>query len=362
MSRRFRLSIPGKTFLVGEYLALVGGPSIVLNTSPCFEFEWELEKATDEGMRGIHHPFHINSPAGQWLARLSDSLGADIPSVTIHFVDPHNGKGGLGSSSAEFFGAWVFSKWFQHNVLKESDGASDKNLWQPAERLFSGLGDYRETIVPNWSQDISGEQRFRDLIADYRQVVPAASGADLVSQAVGGIALWDGASEEMRRYQWPFTDLSMTLLLTGKKLATHTHVSENLKATLEKETEFVEDMRVWVEEAIQAFALADSDRLVASVRGVARALEQAGRVAEHTASYLDELASVEGVKAAKGCGAMGADVIAILHDPAAIENVCAFAQENGLVRSGPSRGQERDLWPVSVRIEECGDEYKGAEA
>ena len=31
------LSAPGKTFLVGEYVALAGGPSIVLATEPRFE-------------------------------------------------------------------------------------------------------------------------------------------------------------------------------------------------------------------------------------------------------------------------------------------------------------------------------------
>ncbi len=61
----FQLSAPSKTFIVGEYLALYGGPAILLNTTPRF------------------------------------TLRADKNTGEFKFVDPHGGRGGFGASGAE---------------------------------------------------------------------------------------------------------------------------------------------------------------------------------------------------------------------------------------------------------------------
>lgn len=338
---RYQVKVPGKTFVVGEYLALAGGPSIIVNTAPCFEFSWEsgpagraaLQAAGDDRTPIIHHPFHQNSPAGQWLKGAvceSSSRGARTENV-IQFKDPFQGRGGLGASTAEFVGAWIFRHWLAHPAE-----------WDKAGTIVASLEDRRETIAPTWKSERVGSSRFRDLLDDYRSTGAQGSGADLVSQVTGGVAVWDATTDEMRRFRWPFQDLALSLFFTGKKVATHEHL-----ATLTPLDEGVHtEMRSWVEDAVQALALEDADRFIASVRGFGKVLDDAGRVADHTRALLEDLADCSGVRAAKGCGAMGSDVLLVLHDRGAGGDLSAFRDAHGLKLVGT----DADLWLSGLEL------------
>lgn len=350
-----RVLVPGKTFLVGEYLALAGGPSIVANTAPFFEFSWFTEAAPEvsagssagssmdassSGRLTIRHPFHADSPAGRWLERAKSNLDNHPFSHEIQFRDPFKGKGGMGASTAEFAGAWIFRKWLENPADWKINGS-----------IVASLEDHRQTVAPKWKSERFGSQRFRDLLDDYRQTTLVGSGADLVSQVAGGIAVWDGRIDEMRRYSWPFEDLAMTLVLTGKKLATHAH----LAGLSPLDNDVRAEMLSWVEEAVQAFPLADADRFIASVRGIGKVLEENGRLADHSKSLLEQLADCSGVRAAKGCGAMGSDVLLILHDRTAVNEINSFCSENGLKRAAGDAdicdaGLELELAEVEVAL------------
>lgn len=370
----YRVLIPGKTFLVGEYLALLGGPSIVFNSSPCFEWQWsELEESTS-GRLEIQHPFHSKSPAGFWLDRLAleGSSLARGRRFEVQFHDPNRGAGGLGGSTAEFLGAWIFSRWLESaggrsaNIEHGSWNEFDlKAQFRVGEELCRELGDHHNQVVPTWTSTYVGGAKFLDLILKYKELNPLASGSDLISQFVGGVAIWDPGSmalsehpfsssdrPEMRRYGWPFAGTSITFLRTGKKLATHEH----LKSGKGLSSSGLSDMRVWVEDAIQSFAYEDGERLVAAVRGVRRALESDGLVAEYTKDALSDLDSIRGVRAAKGCGAMGADVIMILHDDSTSvrEQLEEFSKEKsmGVIKSSDVHRCEDSLWARAVVIEE----------
>jgi uncharacterized protein (DUF433 family) len=130
----------------------------------------------------------------------------------------------------------------------------------------------------------------------------------------------------MRRFKWPFQDLGFSLLLTGRKLATHEHLA-TLAPMGQPE---IDDMRIWVEEAVQALALEDADRFVASARGFGRVLSETGRVADHTRALLEDLADFSGVRAAKGCGAMGSDIVLVLHDRSHGSSIEEFAADHGM--------------------------------
>ncbi len=321
-AKSYEVLVPGKTFLVGEYLALAGGPSVVANTQPCFRFRWTLHagsasaRKADEASQ-IEHGFHPESPAGKFLNRLNGSQLLGNQRAVIEFHDPHFGKGGLGASTAEFLGAWVFEKW-----ATEFGRADIRDHRELVETLANHLGE----VAPLWKSERVGSARFRDLLDSYRLVVETGSGADLVSQAAGGIAVWDGVVDQMRKFTWPFQELSMTLLKTGRKLQTHRYLAESVQGKgvpsalstgtglKPLEPDFVQDMREWVSEAVQGLAFSDADRFIAAVRGTGKALENTGRVAAHTASILDELSEESEIRAAKGCGAMGSDVILVLHD------------------------------------------------
>jgi mevalonate kinase len=314
----FEVLIPGKTFLVGEYLALAGGPSVIVNTHPCFRYQWKI-KYPGEG--NIEHGFHPESPAGRFLCQLNGTSLLGSSDAVIDFFDPHLGKGGLGASTAEFLGSWTFEKW-----LKDFNHMNLRELWGFVEPL----GNHLSEVVPLWNSDRVGSARFRDLLDSYKLFEHHGSGADLVSQATGGIAVWDSVSDKMRKFTWPFSDLSFALLKTGKKLQTHRYLSGPSQGA--SSSDFLQELREWANEAIQALAVSDADRFIAAVRGTGRALAAAGRVAPHTSAVLNELSEEASIRAAKGCGAMGSDVILILHDgsPRSVRYIAELQSRHGL--------------------------------
>ena len=76
-----QLSVPSKTFLLGEYVALNGGPAIVLCTAP--RFELRVEKNSSHAKYENIHP---QSPAGKLIAKNSFYQKYDL-----HFIDPYHG-------------------------------------------------------------------------------------------------------------------------------------------------------------------------------------------------------------------------------------------------------------------------------
>ncbi len=323
---RRTILIPAKTFLVGEYLALSGGPSVIVTTSPVFELSWLVEPAQSFE---ISHPFHSDSPAGRFLKSV-ETVKRPSGRIDVEFRDPYQGGGGFGGSTAEFLGAWMLSRWLAGDPVAESD-----------LEWCSELRDHREQVCPQWTSGRLGGGRFLDVLDAYSEFAPNASGADLVSQMTGGIAVWNRNKEMMQKFSWSFDDLYLSLVRTGRKLKTH----EYLKGLTPLEASAQREMAVWVEEAVAAFAFVDSNRLTAAVRGAGKVLESQGLVADHTLSALHDLAEMAGVRAAKGCGAMGADVIAILHDASAFSTIEALCVRHGFQRVDTSH------WASSVRIE-----------
>ncbi len=279
------LSAPGKTFLIGEYLALVGGPSILVTTKPRFALTAELVNSFDEGpipalIREASHPFAPLSPAGKFLARNE----RDFRDYKISFQDPHLGAGGLGASSAQ---------------------------WALVYALKNGLSH-------DWSS----------LLEEYRQCAwsgegVAPSGADVVAQFCGGVTWFDGREFKARRLEWGFPQLSFTLLRTGSKLATHEHLKRHQAAPQDV-------LRASVGEATTAFETNDEDLLTGAVARFASALVESGRTASHTLEILSALKRESWVRTAKGCGAMGADVVLVLHDRSATTACESWARESGL--------------------------------
>jgi mevalonate kinase len=294
------LSVPGKTFLVGEYLALVGGPSILLSTGPRFSMRVEADESAD--LRP--GPFHAQSPAGKYLVRHQ----RDLSRFQFEFSDPHVGKGGLGASSAQWLLLHALRKGLYQNPLPI----------RPEAIEWSALLDEYRTCA--WS----GEGA-------------APSGADVVSQLCGGVTLYDGREFKAGRLEWSFSSLSFTLVRTGEKLATHEHLKGPQAAPHEA-------LRACVSEARTAFETSDEARLIKAVGHYAEALAQSGRVATATLKLLAEIrAQSDWALAAKGCGAMGADVILILHDVSKAGAVKAWSAERGLEVCGGLTALESGL-------------------
>jgi mevalonate kinase len=159
------MQVPSKTFLLGEYLAMQGGPAILALTSPCFS-------------PNPQQRLHPDCMA----ARLwRDYKGNDCD---WGLADPYHGKGGLGASSAEFVIAYqqIFPKTQQNHVhLRE---------------IFLNYVD-----------------------KDARQ---KPSGYDVMAQMHQG--LLSIQETHIESLTWSFEDLGFVLVHTGQKLKTHEHL------------------------------------------------------------------------------------------------------------------------------------------
>lgn len=259
------LSAPGKTFLLGEYLALVGGASLIVCTQP--KFHLTATTANQTSITGIT----AGCPARQ-LLKDQHSLWRQLK---LTFKDPYAGAGGMGASSAQFLLSYALQEYLTKNTCLSPAKSSINKLLQHYQH-YANMG-----------------QPFRP------------SGHDLVAQLSGEICYFHPKEDKHSLHQWPFRQVGFYLLRTGGKIATHQHL-----ATLQ--TFSYDDLHACMQQAIGYFADHDALNFAACVNKYAHILRQNNLVAEKTQSLLDILRQHPGVLAAKGCGALSADIILVL--------------------------------------------------
>lgn len=272
-----RLSVPGKTFLVGEYLALKGGPSLLACTEPRFVLNL-ISKKTRSDSPSV---FHEQSPAGKFLKDHSKFFSHW--EVTFH--DPYKGIGGFGASTAQF--AMVY---MAELIMREGELNSDDLQWGEL------LRDYH--------------------LYAYSGVGEPPSGADLIAQLTGGIALYDGVKLDVQSVQWQFTDIGFLLFHTGNKLATHEHLKSKFDIP-------VDALRNLAQQATRALSTTDAQSLVGAVQNYGECLSKNGLQAVESGAKLNWIIQnartgqgASPVLASKACGAMGADVLLVVYKKA----------------------------------------------
>ncbi len=252
-------SVPSKTYLMGEYAVLQGRPATVLTHGP--RFRLRVSQVAGGGCAGIH-PL---SPAGRWI-RKNAKVFADL---SLEFLDPHEGRGGFGASSAQF-------------VLVHTAGKT-------AEKFFAGAVNPKEI----WDD-------FRSLHED-EIVLP--SGGDVVAQTLGGVVNFQIDPWQIKAATWPFPDLTVLVVPTGMKIATHEHLRERLPLS--------ERLLNLAEQGANAFQSGDGAAFLKLILQYAEELESLRLVADSTRELIAQLSASPEVLAVKGCGAMGADVLAV---------------------------------------------------
>lgn len=263
--RKATLSLPGKTFLAGEYLALVGGPAFIVCTEPRFQL-----LVTEGNSSG--NPFHPQSPAGKLWDKNADTLSR----YQIQFIDPYQGLGGFGASSTQFG--------LLHSLLQMGDqvfGESQPDL------------DWHETL-----------KEYRLLAKEEKSLPP--SGADIVGVLLGGIAFFDRNSGHTQRFGWPFQDLQFSIFHTGQKLATHEHLRD-LKIF---ETKHYQAASMQV---LKGLSLVQSDTFMSGLKAYRDELVAQQKITPFSQNVVNEFEKLPAVQMAKGCGAMGSDVILVIH-------------------------------------------------
>ena len=256
------LSVPSKTFLLGEYVALKGGPTLILTTEPNFQ----LIATHNPDQRIENNQMHAESPAGKLRARDASFF----QNYNLQFTDPYRTLGGFGASSAQFVMLYALKCLICESQINDAEM----------------LKDY-ETLAWN------GEGL-------------APSGADLIAQKHGGLCFFHKSIGKVQTYAWPFPELEYGLIHTGHKLATHSHLQQltNLR------THDLEKIVIAGWESLQEH---NSSCFIAAINHYASALQAQALVAKSTQEILKKLTAHPKILAAKGCGALGADVVLFLY-------------------------------------------------
>ena len=275
----FELTVPSKTFLLGEYVALKGGPVLVLTTEKYFKLLVTLNREQKIDVQGIH----MKSPAGKLIKSKVDFY----KHYAIKFIDPYPNLGGFGASTAQFIMVMALKKHISSQSI----------------------------------QDVEFLEEYNKFAWDGEGIPP--SGADLVSQLHGKICFFHKVKKEVKTFVWPFSDVEYGLIHTGSKLVTYTY--------LKKLSDFNElALAPIVQAALVSLNDANSKSFIECIKNYADVLQAQDLVAEKTQEILKLLAENPDILACKGCGALGADVILILFKSSKKNDVISWVKENML--------------------------------
>jgi mevalonate kinase len=254
----FRLSVPSKSFIVGEYAALQGGPALLLNSTPRFAL------VVSEASSGSY----LHSQAPKVMEELLPRLS--LTKYRMEFFDPHKGRGGFGASGAEILLLVALRRVLAKLALEPFA------ILEEVEEIKRELG---------WT---------------------LGSGYDVLSQTTGLVSSIEKTSKKIESKDWPFPNLGWVLLRGPEKVATHSHLADVKIANsheLEKAAGF----------AVEAFRKKDEMEFLQGIANFYKELRSQELVHKNVLTIVDELIDVDGVLAAKGCGALGADMILVIY-------------------------------------------------
>lgn len=236
------LSVPGKFFLSGEYAALKGFPTITVAMQPSFQL-----KSSQKELQ-----FHKDSPAGK-IAKTK---------IMGQLMDPYDGIGGMGLSTAEF-------------LIQD----------------FFNLKGQSESTLETW-------KKYRQLFLNQHNI---PSGVDLITQLEGGYVVTDMNKNEIHKSEWPFDGYGWGLGITGFKIKTHDHLQQDLSRLDWKKAE---DLSIGLKDH---FMNKNPDAFQYTLKKWRQFLLDSNLEAETTTQLIRKIS--HHVLVAKGCGAMGSDTL-----------------------------------------------------
>ncbi len=267
--------------MAGEYLALLGGPALVLSTEP--RFRLQVSKTNQPAS----NPFHPESPAGKLWSSEADFFSQ----YQLKFIDPYQ-IGGFGASSAQF-------------ALLHAFGQLREEIFGEAERFF------------DWHL----------MLQDYRRIAQTQgyppSGADVVGVCAGGITWFDRGNGKLQTFAWPFQEMDFIVAHTGKKLATHEHLKNlpNFSAL---------GFEMAMTEIQQGLIQINFDQFLNGMKNYRQFLYERNWVTDFTAETVTALEKSPKVLFAKGCGAMGSDVILVVCEKCHSDDVQTLLKDANL--------------------------------
>jgi mevalonate kinase len=283
-------SIPGKIFVLGEYAVLADRPAIVATLGP--RFHMSHSRSEVEPVSVDIPALHPRSPAGRLLAWARER---GLPELQHSFVDPHQGAGGFGASTAQF--ALVYQK-------------------------YSRLAGFEASAM-------GARKLYRELMQD-EALVP--SGADLVAQWSGGVICFDPGEATIRSFwrQFGWQDL-LVFSASHRKVATHDHLAGLADGgfSIARDSALISSLDEVVRHVIAAPQ--DQASLGQALNEYADLLYQAGLELEAAHADREALSALPDVLGVKGTGALLADAVVVLIAPdAPREMIIEKARSRGL--------------------------------
>lgn len=275
---KLEITVPSKTFLLGEYLTLTGGPALLLSTYPRFKMIVNNCKNSSVKMNIADH-----SPAAKFL-RMNQNI---FDKFSLNFIDPYSGLGGFGASSAQFCMLVALKEYLMKSELK----------------IPELLNQYKSV---SWNG--SGYP---------------PSGLDVISQLHGGLLYYHKRLNIIKKFIWPFSDLSICLIHTNNKILTHCYLEELLQLN-------VSGLKGIVDDALQALENRDKSAFCNAINSYSDALIKKKLTCDKTCDLLNLIHRNKNVIALKGCGALGADVICILIPNDSKGNFMKWAESENL--------------------------------
>jgi len=247
-----RLHIPSKTFLLGEYGVLFGGPIVVLTHAPFFQ----------TSLNDKTRSFHVDSPASILMKEFNLVKNFD-------FEDPHVGGGGFGGSTAEVVAS-----------LKNRVNLSAKEVHQRYLSVFSG-----KTLKPSGA----------DLFAQWNESDEKKKRPKL--------SLFENAQADL--VDWPFKDVSVLIYKRPKKLKTHDHLEDLSKTPI--------DFKKLISIAkLGVNCLKDKDmNFFNYVDEFSKEQKRLNLIDIEAFEEVEKIKKLSSVVSARACGAMGVDVVAV---------------------------------------------------
>lgn len=286
---KFSIYVPSKTFLAGEYLTLIGGPAILLNTSPPFKITI-TEKNTSINKK--KHKYYSDSPF----------IGLDKKSplfyylksnkkiwnkFNINFEDPYQGLGGFGASSAIFVAIKIFELLYSTKSF-----AFSQFLTQIRLNPFIWLD-----FLTHYEKIFHSKHKQKFL----------PSGVDMISQAFGKkIVFFHKNKLNISHTTWKFNNLDFILVHTNNKIKTHLHLQKI------KDLSFVNSSQVIIENIWKSLINKDEYSFISYLKKFNQFLFINNLVSKKTINLIKIIHSILEVKVIKGCGALGSDVLLII--------------------------------------------------
>ena len=288
------ISCPSKTYVLGEYGVLDGGPAVLLNTAPrfkCLVGSSARGQARGQGQdqtRGAIEEIAESSPAGQWARRHS----LEFSGARLKWSDPFEGRGGFGFSSAQFDILYACHALWQGRTI---DQIKPQEIWRAYKSLkFEGQ---------------------------------APSGADAVSQWVGGVCVFEQEPLAIESLTHSLPDLECLIARIPAEAGAAADFksragSRKASARADLRTyEYLKSLKLPDVSDLKRIAAAgagavkgrDEEGFLEAINSCRRALEQKGFVAPPAKEALEKLSGLPEIKAMKGCGAMSAGAIIVFH-------------------------------------------------